>query len=61
MRWCAEGAMRSAVAAAVAKQRHEEDPGLQVVQIRETLGERHHQEEREEHLHPGQYHPKLVK
>jgi len=53
--------MRSAVAAAVAKQRHEEDPGLQVVQIRETLGERHHQEEREEHLHPGQYHPKLVK
>jgi hypothetical protein len=43
-----------------AKQRHEEDPGLQVVQIRETLGERHHEEESEEHLHPGQYHPKLV-
>jgi len=43
-----------------AKQRHVEDPGLQVVQIRETLGKRHHEEESDEHLHARQYHPKLV-
>jgi hypothetical protein len=43
-----------------AKQRHKEDPGLQVVQIREALGKRHHEEEGEEHLHARQYHPKLV-
>jgi hypothetical protein len=36
-----------------AKQRHEEDPGLQVIQIREALGKRHHEEESEEYLHAG--------
>ena len=43
-----------------AKQRHEEDPSLQVVQLRETLGKGHCKEEGEEHLHARQYHPKLV-
>jgi hypothetical protein len=43
-----------------AKQRHKEDPRLQVVQIREPLGERHHEEESEEHLQARQYHPNLA-
>jgi hypothetical protein len=42
------------------QQRHEVDRLLEVRDVREALVERHHEQEREQHLHPGNRDPKLL-